>query len=788
MKVKLQPIIFIILFSISILPLFPQNITSEWAYSIGGSSDDYGNSITSDNYGNIYTTGRFQDTADFEFGSGITQLISNGSNDIFIHKSDSDGNLIWVKQVEGISNDYGLSITVDDLGNVYTTGAFDETADFDPGPGVYNLTSYGDHNAFILKLNSNGDFIWAKQMEGIGHDGGFSVTIDSSGNVFSTGRFRETVDFNPGVGVTNLTSAGQWDIYIQKLDSNGNFLWVKQMGGINYDAAFSLALDQFGNIYTTGWFSGTVDFDPNIGITNLTAAGSWDIFIQKLDSNGNFVWAKQVGGPLGDIGKSLALDQSGNVYISGYFSETADFDPGSNIYNLTSAGHWDIYILKLNSNGDFIWAKQMGGTYEDSGYAITLDSLGNVYTTGGFKGTADFDPGIGVTNLTSLGDKDIYIVKLDSNGIFNWVRQFGGYSDDEGHDLMIDTYGNVFNIGFFSDTVDFNPETGVNNLYAVGETDIFIQKLSQCTPYIPTPDLVYLPDLISSCSLDSILIPTAYNGCETLIGATTTSFPITGMDTTIISWTYDDGTGNIVTQTQNIIIIEDTIIPIPDTLNLPIISAICDITGVNVPTATDNCSSGIIGSPNVTFPLTDQSITQIIWTYNDGNGNIVTQAQDINWTSIDVSTSINGFTITANNINTSYQWLDCNNNNSPINGENNAAFTAITNGDYAVEITENGCIDTSGCVSISGIGINELIDLKLAVYPNPSSNVFNITFEKELGQALLIISNTLEQLIYTTEIKQASKASIDLKNQPLGVYFLTIKLDKGQKTIQLVKE
>ena len=191
---------------------------------------------------------------------------------------------------------------------------------------------------------------------------------------------------------------------------------VSVFGGASSEYGYSIAVDSSGNVYTTGYFQGTVDFDPGTGTSNLTSAGSTDVFVSKLDSSGNFVWAKRLGGASSDYGYSIAVDSSGNVYTTGYFEGTADFDPGAGTSNLTSAGSGDVFVSKLDSSGALVWAKGFGGTSNDRGQSIAVDSSGNVYTTGYFAGTVDFDPGAGTSNLTSAGGDDVFVLKLTSSG------------------------------------------------------------------------------------------------------------------------------------------------------------------------------------------------------------------------------------------------------------------------------------------------------------------------------------------------------------------------------------
>lgn len=460
--------------------LSAQNPTFEWARQMGGKSYDFANHITTDIQGNIYTTGPFVDTADFDPGPGITNLISAsiGYSDIFIQKLDVNGNLLWAKQMGGTYNDNAHCIASDSQGNVYTTGNFIETVDFDPGIGITNLTSEGNSDIFIQKLDADGNFIWVKQMGGIYDDTGYSITIDADGDIITTGDFQNTIDFDPGSGIANLTSEGKLDVFIQKLDANGNFLWAKSMGGIYDDRGYAVTTDTDGNVYTTGFFKKSVDFDPGEGTFNLQAYWDEDIFIQKLDTDGNFIWAKSMGGEGKDVSHSIAIDSHGNIYTTGIFHDTVDFDPGSDETNLTSAGEEDIFLQKLDPNGDLLWVKQMGGLGSDAGNRVAIDAEDNIYTAGSFNNTVDFNSGVGESNLTSNGSYDIFIQKNDADGNFQWVRQMGGIGEDYLYGLAIDATGNIYSTGTFSYTVDFDPGSG-NTSFTADMFDIFIQKMSQ---------------------------------------------------------------------------------------------------------------------------------------------------------------------------------------------------------------------------------------------------------------------------------------------------------------------
>jgi hypothetical protein len=390
--------------------------------------------------------------------------------------------LHWSKSFGGISADLGNTIGVDASGNIYTTGGFIGTVDFDSGTGTNIINSAGGIDVFVQKMDALGNFIWAKAFGGSSDDKGYSF-VDTLGNIYTTGYFNATVDFDPGSGTAILNSAGGSDIFVQKMDAMGSLMWVKRFGGAADDMGRSICVDFAGNIYTVGYFSGTVDFDSGVGTSFLTSNGSRDIFVQKLDSDGNFLWAKAFGGNSIEMAESIFVDVSGNVYTTGYFSGTADFDPDG-VANITSSGSNDVFIQKMDSSGNFLWAKTFGGVNDDRGYSICVDDLGNVYTIGFFQLTVDFDPGPGITSVTSHGSLDVFIQKMDALGNFLWVKSFNGTSADFGFSIRVDSAGNIFTTGSFSGTIDFDPGTGEVILTTNGGRDGFIHKMDNSGNFI----------------------------------------------------------------------------------------------------------------------------------------------------------------------------------------------------------------------------------------------------------------------------------------------------------------
>ena len=459
-------------------PAFGWAVQTAW-----GNSADAGRASAVDASGNVYTVGIFQGGVDFVPGLGVAQLVSAGDSDVYVTKVDASGNLVWARRVGGAGLDEGLGVAIDGSGNVLVTGRFAGTADFDPGAGVVNLTSAGGYDVFVLKLDSAGDFQWGAQVGGTSDDHGHGLAVDGSGNVLVTGIFQGTADFDPGAGTVNLTSAGGNDAFVLKLNATGAYQWAGRVGGTSGDVGHGVSVDGSGNVLVTGTFQGTVDFDPGAGTANLTSAGGDDVFIVKLDSGGNYAWAKRVGGTGSDIGRAAAVDSAGNVLITGYFNSTVDFDPGSGTSNLTSVGLDDVFVQKLDAAGNYLWARRIGGTSYDYGTRVAVDSVGNVLVTGYFAGTADFNPGAGTANLTSAGSNDAFVVKLDAAGNYLWARSFGGTGTDLGSGVAVDGSGNLLVTGIFQGTVDFDPGAGTANLTSAGGDDAFVVKLDSAGSY-----------------------------------------------------------------------------------------------------------------------------------------------------------------------------------------------------------------------------------------------------------------------------------------------------------------
>jgi len=229
--------------------------------------------------------------------------------------------------------------------------------------------------------------------------------LDAAGNIYTAGSFGGTIDFDPGQGTNPLTSVTNYDGYILKLDANGNFVWVKQMASSNALTPKGLAVDASGNVFTSGYLAGTVDMDPGAGTANVTSAGGNDAYLLKLDLNGNYVWSKTIGSAGGEVGRMLAVDPAGNIYLSGEFNQSVDLDPGPGVYPVTTAGENDVFLVKFDNPGNFVWGTTIGNSSNNYTEGLTVKGIDDIYLAGAFSGSLNIYPPPGALYLNGMYDR-----------------------------------------------------------------------------------------------------------------------------------------------------------------------------------------------------------------------------------------------------------------------------------------------------------------------------------------------------------------------------------------------
>ena len=374
----------------------------------------------------------------------------------------------------GTGTDIPISIETDSAGNMYVTGKFSGTIDLDPGTGAENRTSNGGYDAFVVKLDASGNFVWGRTFGG--NSGGIDdtaedVAVDSSGNVFVTGTFYGTANFGGG----NVAAAGS-DVYVMKIDSAGVFVWVKTFGDTDTDIAYSIAVSSAGNIHITGIFRRTIDFDPGNTGGDLAAGNTTDGFVAKLDGNGNYVWAMRFGDPrdgYNDSGRSIAVDGAGWVYVVGDFRGSVDFDPANSGGEFTSQNMGNPFLLQLATNGNYIRAKSFD-TNQGFGTAVAVDNAGNMYVGLDFQGFVQLTGAIPQSS-NSMGG---WLVKFDSGGAYQWHHPFAGVNDAVVSSIRTSPVNSdVFVGGMWTGTVSFDRSSSSQNRTSSSD-DAFLLRLT----------------------------------------------------------------------------------------------------------------------------------------------------------------------------------------------------------------------------------------------------------------------------------------------------------------------
>jgi PKD repeat protein len=373
-------------------------------------------------------------------------------------------NYLWAKSGPGAGSDPGRSIAVDINGNSYVTGSFGGAITF----GSITLTTTGLYDMYIVKYDQSGNVIWATSDGGTGYDYGISIAVDASGNTYVTGSFDSpSITF----GSTTLTNPNIYDdMFIVKYDASGNVVWANSGSGTSRDYGLGIGVDANGNSYVTGYFIGTSITFGSITLTNVGNPAFFrdEMFIVKYDSSGNVAWAKSGAGTSFDEGTAIAVDASGNSYVTGWFGS-----PGINFGGtfLSTTSGYNIFLVKYDTGGSVVWAKSAGGNSTDHGYGIAIDGIGNSFVTGTFLSDSII---FGNSTLTNSGFDDMFVMKFDVSGNPVWAKSAGGTYYDKGKGIATDASGNCYVAGYYgSPSITFGSTTLTTSL---GNNQMFLVK------------------------------------------------------------------------------------------------------------------------------------------------------------------------------------------------------------------------------------------------------------------------------------------------------------------------
>ena len=688
---------------------------------------------------------------------------------LYINLYAQDVDLVWAHKLGNNFNDKYSASTIDSESNIISIGQYTYTVDADPGVPVFNLDN--DGRVFIQKLDVNGNFIWTKTFspENINNLKAMDVATDKDDNIFTLGSFGVATDFDPSEDEFTLYPTGNFDTYIQKMDADGNFLWAINFGGLTLNKPIANATDDAGNVYITGIFIGTFDFNPDqneelfLDSYEMSSIASAAAYVMKLSPDGEILWAYSIpndgkGGQPNDI---KAADD-GSVYITGYFTANTDFGMASEdeIY----FGTHDAYLVKFDTDGHYQWINIVNSNGFNIGKAIAVDDNHNIYNVGHFSGSnIDFDPSDdGEILLDAIGfANDIYIQKLNADGDVLWAKAIGGEGTDTPYDVSVEKYGsyNPHITGVFAKTVDFDPsDDGVYELSTIGVSDsygtnMFVQSLSV------DGDFEWAVQVGNSPNAEPHSIVSLIDGGAMISGNFSTVSDFDPSDNTYDLIPSGLADGFIAKYVQCF----DETFALTEGI-LPTIYAECAVEILPVPTANNSCAIFYNGTPNIDLPITEEGEYSILWTYENNDGLMLTQAQDLTLNYISTEILNMGDHLAAEAAGYSYQWIDCNNSNYEIPGANSQNFYPETSGNYALKISNNnGCTFNTPCESFYAISISENeINNKITIYPNPNSGNISLQFNKTYTSLDISVIDILGNEVQHQKLKDVDKTNLTL--------------------------
>lgn len=402
-----------------------------------------------DEANNLYIGGYFQSAIDLDFGSAQSVLTPVGSYDGFIAKYNVFGELQWARRIGGLNEEQVNGMVVSG-GIIYVCGNFTGTATFNAPNTSPQLTSSGGSDIFIARYSaSDGQVFTPYRIGGSNNEEGIGIKSDASGNIYLHGILASaSVNFSLLSGSTLLSSSGGNDGFIAKYDGSLALQWARVYGGGigTNDVLHDIDIDQNGFVYAAGEFGGTSNFNNGV---SLATTGLADGFVIKLNSSGNTLWGRRIGGASSnDIIRGLKLDGKGSLYMGGTFAGTnINLNPNGTAINFTTQGGIDGFIAKLDTNvATATWIRQLGGTGADLVLSIAVDTLSQVYASGSFTGTAAFPVG-STSTLTGVGGEDAFFIKVNGLGTMLWSYRYGDVGNDLGRSVSVSKNGNHFFTG-----------------------------------------------------------------------------------------------------------------------------------------------------------------------------------------------------------------------------------------------------------------------------------------------------------------------------------------------------
>lgn len=453
-----------------------QTPNREWSTYHGGTNEDSFRDMAIDAAGNVYVVGSTRSMNAIITPPSSQSMIAGGS-DVFLAKYDTNGNRVWATYFGGEGDDFGQSIDLDAIGNIFITGLTFSSNGIATA-GTHQSFNSGNGDTFVARFSNNGAVIWGSYLGGTGFDFANDIEIDGAGNPIIIGWTSSSNGIST-VGAFQQVFGGQDDVLFAKFNTNGQLQWSTYFGDIGFDTGLQVESDATGNITISGWTSSLVNI-ASVGTHQTTYGGNTaDAFLAVFNSSGNRIWSTYYGGSGNDYADALYVTAAGDIYLSGSTNSPNNISTPSAMQSNIATGY-DVFLARFSSTGFRFWATYFGGNGDDTAYRLREGNDAALYMTG-YTTSTNVMAKPGAFQINKAGGQDVFLSRFEIDGSLTWSTYYGGNANDFGYGLVVDANDDIFINGSTEGSTNLSTIGAAQISYGGGTRDGFVTKFSPCT-------------------------------------------------------------------------------------------------------------------------------------------------------------------------------------------------------------------------------------------------------------------------------------------------------------------